>query len=440
MNLGLFALICLVAAFLAGFYVASALGLVALLLGPIASGRYIQEVTGQIAWTVTNSYSLVSIPLFILMGELLVHSGITERVYRSLSLWLDRIPGGLLHTNIAACTVFAAVSGSSAATAATIGSVALPAFRERGYNERLVLGSIAAGGTLGIMIPPSINLIVYGVLMEVSVGQLYMAGIVPGLFSALLYMLVILVIGLLWPRLAPRGPGSSWGERLRSLVSMIPILTLILLVLGTIYLGVATPTEAAAFGVTGAFVLALLHGGINLSVLKEVSLSTARTTSLILLLLIAGFVLQFVLSLLGIPQTMAEQVTAYELSKYEVLAVLILFYLVLGAFMETFAIMVTTLPIVLPILTALDINLIWFAIIAVKLTEIGQITPPYGLNLFILHGLRQRYYDGDKARGTIGDLYIGQLPFLAMDTIALAVIVGFPALSLWLPGLLAASK
>src|SRR5512145_922706 len=249
------ATVVMLATFLLGMHVASSLGLLGLSLMSVFGDRPLWELAGLIAWNTNTSFVLVAIPLFLLMGELLLRSGESDRMYRVLAHWLSPIPGGLLHSNIAACATFSAVSGSSVATAATIGSVALPAFRARGYDERIVVGSLAAGGTLGILIPPSINFIIYGVLMEVSIGRLYMAGVVPGVLLSVIFMAIIFVAALIWPRIAPREPAAPWAARLRALTDMLPTVALIFLVLGTIYLGVATPTEAAAFGVTGALVL-----------------------------------------------------------------------------------------------------------------------------------------------------------------------------------------
>jgi tripartite ATP-independent transporter DctM subunit len=240
--------------FMVGLHVAPALGVIGVVLMVAFSDRPLLDMLGQIAWNVNSSFVLVAVPLFILMGEILVRSGISERMYRVLSHWLAPLPGGLLHSNIASCAIFAAVSGSSAATAATIGSVSLPAFRQRGYSEQLAVGSLAAGGTLGILIPPSISFIIYGVLVEESIGRLYMAGFIPGFLLAGVFMVIIAVMATIWPRLAPRETAPSWRIRFVGLLALIPMVALMFIVLGTIYLGVATPTEAAAFGVMAALI------------------------------------------------------------------------------------------------------------------------------------------------------------------------------------------
>ena len=421
----------MLAAFLLGLHVASTLGILSYSLMYFFSDSPLWEMLGLIAWNTNTSFVIVAIPLFVLMGEVLLRSGLSERLYHVLSLWLRPLPGGLMHSNIAACATFAAVSGSSVATAATIGSVALPAFRARGYDERLVLGSLAAGGTLGILIPPSISFIVYGVLMEVSIGQLYMAGFVPGIMLSLLFMAIIFAAALIWPSVAPREPAASWRELLGSLVDMLPTVFLIFLVLGTIYLGVATPTEAAAFGVVGAFGLAGLARRINLPMLKMVCLSSARTTSMVMLILTGAFILNSVLAILGVPHAISRTVAESGLSPTTMMVLIIVFYLVLGTFMDGFAMMVTTIPVLLPILKSMNVDLVWFGVIATILTEAALISPPEGLNLYVIHGLRKSGLEERKR--TIMDVYIGVMPFFGMMIVAVAILMIFPQIALWLP-------
>jgi C4-dicarboxylate transporter DctM subunit len=380
-----------VVTFLFGMHVAAALGMLSLTLMAFFSDRPMWDMLGLIAWNTNTSFVLVAIPMFVLMGEILLRSGLSEQLYRSLSHWLSPLPGGLMHSNIAACATFAAVSGSSVATAATIGSVALPEFRARGYPEQLVLGSLAAGGTLGILIPPSINFIVYGVLMEESIGRLYIAGIIPGTMLALLFMATIFVPSVIWPRLAPRERAAPWAVRIRGLLGLVPTGALIFLVLGTIYLGVATPTEAAAFGVTGSFLLAALNRSLGVEMLRQACLSSARTTAMIMLILTAAFVLQSVLALLGMPYAISRAVTSWGLTPLAFLLVVIAFYLVLG-----------------------------------------MITPPFGLNLFVIQGLRQRT-PGTAGEGTIRDIYLGVLPFFVMMLVLIALLLIFPQIAVWLP-------
>lgn len=418
--------------FLMGMYVAAALGVLSFTLMVFFSDRPLWDLLGLIAWNTNTSFVLVAIPLFILMGEILLRAGLSEQLYRALSYWLSPLPGGLMHSNIAACATFAAVSGSSVATAATIGGVALPEFRARAYHEQLVLGSLAAGGTLGILIPPSIAFIVYGVLMEESIGRLYIAGIVPGIVLSLLFMAVIFVPALIWPGVAPRERAAPWRTRLFGLVGLVPTFLLIFLVLGTIYLGVATPTEAAAFGVTGSLLLAICNRSLRFSTLKDVCLASARTTAMIMLILTAALILQSILALLGTPYAISRAVVSWGLGPTAFMIIVIVFYLALGMFMDAFSIMVTTIPVILPVVKALNIDLVWFGVVAVVLTEAGLISPPFGLNLFVIQGIREKH-SGQDRRGTIRDVYIGVLPFFAMMLVLIALLIEFPQIALWLP-------
>ncbi len=427
--LGIASVLMLVA-FLAGLHVASTLGLLSLSMMYFFSDRPLWDILGLLAWNTNTSFVLVAIPLFILMGEILLRSGLSEQLYRVLSLWLRPLPGGLMHSNIAACATFAAMSGSSVATAATIGAVALPSFRARGYDERLVLGSLAAGGTLGILIPPSINFIVYGVLMEVSIGRLYMAGFVPGFMLSAIFMLIIFVAAVIWPQVAPRERAAPIGEQLRAFVDMIPTFAIIFLVLGTIYFGVATPTEAAAFGVVGAFLLALRTGLVSTTMMKGVCLATARTTGMIMFILTGAFILNSVLALLGIPYAISKMVAESGLSPTATMILIVIFYLILGTFMDGFAMMVTTIPVLLPILKTMNVDLIWFGVIAVLLTEAALISPPEGLNLYVIHGLRDT---PGQAKRTIMDVYIGVMPFFLAMIGAIVLLMIFPEIALWLP-------
>jgi tripartite ATP-independent transporter DctM subunit len=425
------ATVVMVAAFLIGLHVASTLGLLGLSLLSIFGDRPMWDLVGLIAWNTNTSFVLVAIPLFLLMGELLLRSGESDRMYRVLAHWLSPIPGGLLHSNIAACATFSAISGSSVATAATIGSVALPAFRTRGYNERLVLGSLAGGGALGNLIPPGIAFIVYGVLMEVSIGRLYIAGIVPGLLVSLLFMAFIFSVAVIRPEWAPREPAVPFRVMLRDLLDMVPTFALIFLCLGTIYLGVATPTEAAAFGVSGAFVLALATRKVSRRMLRSVFLSTARSTAMVMLILTAAFLLNSTFAMLGIPGAISQWVTAMKLTPGTTIAMLVVLYLVLGTFMDGFSMMVTTIPVILPLLKAQHIDLVWFGVIAVMLTEAALISPPEGLNLYVIQGFRKSA-DG-SGRATIMDVYLGVTPFFLLMALGILLVILFPPLAVWLP-------
>lgn len=384
---------------------------------------------GTQLWAVMNDFLLTAIPLFILLGELLLRCGVTQRMYTGLSVLLGRLPGGLLHTNIGASGLFAAVSGSSVATAATIATVALPEFRERGFNERLVLGSIAAGATLGILIPPSVNLIIYGALTGTSVGRLFAAGLVPGLLLVTLFMLAIAIICTLFPNLAGTIQAkSSLKIKLTSLKHLIPPLLVFGVVMGSIYLGWATPTEAAALGVLMALGLAVWNRALSITMLHEAFLSTVRTTAMILLIIVAAFFLKFVVGVLGVPQALTSFVASMELSVLGFLLVLVVFYLILGCFIETLSMMVGTIPIVFPIVMFMGIDPVWFGIFLVLMMELALITPPIGMNLFVVQGVRRS--------GSIIDVYWGITPFVVVLLLAVALIIAFPGIVTWLPYLL----
>ena len=381
-------------------------------------------------WSANNNFVLVSVPLFILLGELLVRGGFTDKMYRSLSDWLSPLPGGLLHSNIGASALFAAVSGSSVATAATIGTVALPAFKQRGYNARLVLGTIAAGATLGILIPPSINMIIYGAMTNTSVGKLYAAGVVPGLLLTALFMVVV-VIACLWkPSYAgAKGPAAPLGEKLVRLLDLVPPLTVIILVMGSIYAGWATPTESAALGVVVSALLCAGYGRLTIKVLHESFLTTLSITSMIMLIAAAAFYLNFVLGMMGVPDMLTKFVTGMKASPGQIIFVLTVLYLILGCFLDALAMVVGTIPIVFPIVVALGIDPVWFGIFLVIMAELALITPPVGMNLYVVQGVR--------GEGNIIDVIYGVVPFLVVMLLLVALIWFFPAIVMWLPGITA---
>jgi tripartite ATP-independent transporter DctM subunit len=310
----------------------------------------------------------------------------------------------------------------------------MPAFRQRGYSEQLAVGSLAAGGTLGILIPPSISFIIYGVLVEESIGRLYLAGFIPGFLLSAVFMLIIAAMVMIWPSLAPREQAPSWGVRLIGLFALIPMFILMFIVLGTIYLGIATPTEAAAFGVVAALILAACEGQVSVQMLKETMLATVRSSCMIMLIVTGAFTLSFALAILGVPGQVTQWVTSLQLSPVELVIFLILFYLLLGTFMESLSMMVTTIPILVPALKASGVDLVWFGVIMVILVEAALISPPEGINLYVIHGIRKSVQeDAGLESGTITDLYLGVLPFMLGMAIVIALVVAFPQLALWLP-------
>jgi tripartite ATP-independent transporter DctM subunit len=362
-----------------------------------------------------------------MLGEILLRAGFAERMYGAMSLWLSWLPGGLMHANIGASAVFAATSGSSVATAATVGTVALPQIRRFGYNEPLFLGSIAAGGTLGILIPPSINLVIYGVLTNSSVPKLYLAGIIPGLLLAFIFMLVIMVACIARPAWGGQRVVATWGQRIASLVHLLPPVGIFLLVVGSIYAGLATPTEAAALGVVGALVLAASFGRLKLAMLRAAIEGTMRATAMIMLIVIAAGYLNFVMSAIGLTTAITATVTDLGLSPAWTIVAIVIFYVVLGCFMETLSMMITTIPIVAPIMFALGFDPIWFGIVLIVLVEMALITPPVGLNLFVVQSLRKS--------GSMHAVIAGALPFVVSMFVLIALLAFFPGLALWLPAL-----
>ncbi|WP_372876237.1 TRAP transporter large permease [Pseudomonas sp.] len=407
--------------------VAAALGVLGLILDPLYSMLPLSRAMGELAWSSSNEFLLVAIPLFIMLGEILLRAGFAERMYSSMSLWLSWLPGGLMHANIGASTLFSATSGSSVATAATVGTVALPQIKRFGYNEPLFLGSIAAGGTLGILIPPSINLVIYGVLTNSSVPKLYLAGIIPGLLMAAMFMLIIVIACIAKPHWGGQRIHASWGERFTSLIHLLPPLGIFLLVVGSIYAGIATPTEAAALGVVGALILAACFRRLNLKMLGEVVESSMRASAMIMLIVIAAAFLNFIMSATGLTTAITETITGLGLSPLWMILAIVIFYLLLGCFMETLSMMITTIPIVAPIMIALGFDPIWLGIVIIVLVETALITPPVGLNLFVVQSLRKS--------GSMQAVIIGSLPFVAALFAMVALLTVFPGLALWLPSI-----
>lgn len=407
--------------------VGAALGLLGIILDPIYSLLPLTRAIGEVAWGTSNEFLLVAVPLFIMLGEILLRSGLAEKMYNAISLWLSWLPGGLMHANIGASALFAATSGSSVATAATVGTVALPQIKKHGYNEPLFLGSLAAGGTLGILIPPSINLVIYGVITNTSVPKLYLAGLIPGILMATLFMIAIVFACILKPSWGGKKVSASWNQRLASLKDLIPPLAIFLLVVGSIYLGIATPTEAAALGVVGALLLALANKRLTLSMCKDVFEGTMKASAMIMLIVIGSAFLNFIMSAIGLTTAITEAITALGLSPSVMLLLLVIFYLILGCFMETLSMMITTIPIVAPVMLSLGYDPIWLGIVIIILVEVALITPPVGLNLFVVQSLR--------SNGSMNDVMKGSLPFVIMLLSMVFILRLFPTLALWLPSL-----
>ncbi|MEQ8866348.1 MAG: TRAP transporter large permease [Thalassobaculum sp.] len=405
--------------------IAAALAALGLTLDYFYSFLPLRLALGEMSWGVSTDFILFAIPLFVLLGELLLRSGIAERMYGAMSQWLSWLPGGLMLSNIGPCTLFAAVSGSSVATAATIGTVAVGEIERHGYNERLFLGTIAAGGTLGILIPPSIVMIVYGALTETSIPQLYLAGIIPGLVLAGFFMITVIIACVWRPAWGGDKIAISWGQRWSTLPDLGPPLIIFVVVIGSIYSGLATPTESAALGVLMALVLAGWKGRLTATMLREALEGTMRTTAMIMLILIAATFLSFVVTSVGIGRQVTELITDSGLTPMQTMWMIVGLYLVLGMFMESLSMMIATVPIITPVVISMGFDPIWFGVLMMLLLETALITPPVGLNLFIVQGVR--------TKGQIRDVMIGSFPFVVAMLAMIVVLVLYPDLAMWLP-------
>jgi C4-dicarboxylate transporter DctM subunit len=411
-----------------GIAIGGGMFVIALVLQHYYSFLSLVPFLGESAWTTQTSFLLVAVPLYILLGEIMLRSGIADRMYVALTHWVGWLPGGLMHSNIGACSIFGAVSGSSVATAATIGTVAIDQIDRHGYNERLFLGTIAAGGTLGILIPPSINMIVYGAMTGTSIPSLYLAGFLPGLVLAAIFSATVLAACLAKPAWGGRALRSSWAERRRSLPDLIPPLTIILAILGSIYLGWATPTESAALGVIMALLLAAWNRSLTLTSLRDILEGTMRTTGLVTLIVLGAFYLSYVIAAIGLSDRMSALVLDSGLGPTGTLMLVVLLYLLLGMFMESLSMMVATVSIVTPVMAALGFDLVWFGVLMMVVMEMALITPPVGANLFVVHGIR--------GRGSINDVVVGSAPFVLSMLAMIVLLIVFPQIALIAPQLL----
>ncbi len=386
------------------------------------------SILANISWNNTSGSAMMALPFFVWMGEVLFRSRISSNLFTGLAPWMDGIPGRLVHVNILACTFFAAVSGSSAATTATVGKITVPELEKRGYNRMLATGSLAGAGTLGFMIPPSMMMLVYGIIGDVSIGKLFIAGFLPGFLIAGLFSGYVLLLCLFRPSLAPRGEDRySWAERLRAVPQILPVVILIFVVLGSIYAGWATPTEAGAVGVAGAIVFALATGGFSRQALRESLFGGVKTTSMIMLIVMGAAYLSVVVGYLGITRKLTTAVTEMGLSPYMLIAILSLLYVGLGCLIDGFSMIVMTTPIVLPMVQAAGFDPVWFGIYLVLMIELAQITPPVGFNLFVISGLN----NDDILR-----IARAAFPFFLIMCLVVVMITAWPQIVLYLPGLM----
>ncbi|MFC2009220.1 TRAP transporter large permease [Chloroflexota bacterium] len=410
-----------------GLEIAASLALVTM-IGLLAfTNQPLFSIAGQY-WSMTNSFILTAIPLFIFMGELFSRSGISRRLFWAIDRWIGWMPGGIACTVIGACAVFAAITGSSVAGAATMGTISVGAMRERSYDMKLTFGSIAAGGTLGILIPPSIIMIVYGASEGLSIGRLFAAGVVPGIMLAGAFILLIVVRAILNPKIAPDPQRYSWADRLRSLPELLPSVVIIVVVLGGVFGGVMTPTEAAAVGCTATLLLALLYRSLNWDALVKSLTGAVRTTSMVLLVAVAAKALAFLMMYLGISDMLRDAILGAGLGKYGTLALIAFMYLILGCFFEGISMMLITLPFVMPIIGGLGLSPYWFVVPLVILIEASLITPPVGLNLYVLKGIAPDRDVLEVARGS--------LPFLVAMMVVIAIVIVFPSIPMWFPNLI----
>ncbi|AGN82983.1 MULTISPECIES: TRAP transporter large permease [Pseudomonas] len=404
---------------------AVSVGLLGMSLSQLFSTLPLSNAMGEIAWNISAEFLLVAIPLYVLMGELLVCSGVAGRMYQAVEKWLSWLPGGLMNANIGASALFATTSGSSVATAATISTLAIAEQERKGYNAPLFLGSIAAGGTLGILIPPSINMILFALIANVSVPKLYLAATIPSIILSLLFVALIVLACLVRPPLGGRIEHTRWAERLACIPDLLPPLAIFVLVIGSIYSGFATASESAALGVLSALGLGLWRRAFTWQSLGQAFEATLRTTGMIIFITLSAFFLNFVLASIGLTATLVSFVTDLNLPPTTALLAIIVFYIVLGCFMDTLAMLITTAPLIVPIVVNLGFDPLWFGVVLIVLCEMGQITPPFGMNLFVVQSIR--------GRGNFMDVVYGALPFCLALLALIGLLIAFPQLALWLP-------
>lgn len=408
-----------------GLWIPFAIGITGLVYLFYSGGWTSFRALGLVSWGGMNSFTLTAIPLFIFMAELLLRSGLSQHVYRGLAILVRRLPGGLLQTNIAGCALFAAISGSSVVTAAAIGTVAMPRLAERRYDLQMATGSIAAGGTLGILIPPSIAMILYGTFTESSISQLFAAGLIPGLVLTVLFMAYIAAWAILNPKVAPREVETLTASTfLRTVGDLVPFSLLIAVVLGGIFLGLATPTEAAALGCSISIVVCAIWGNMNLGVFRGALQHSIRVSGVILFIVLAAYIFSYAVGISGLAADLTDALVTLRLGRYAFLAVLFLLYTILGCLVDSISMMVITVPLLHPVLMQYGIDTIWFGVVLVLLIELGQITPPLGINLFVIQGIWS---------GSLGTVVLGTVPYYFIILAFIAFLTWRPELALWLP-------
>jgi C4-dicarboxylate transporter, DctM subunit len=418
----------LIAVLASGFWIGLSLLGVAVFAMELFTSRPVGDSMVFTIWGSTSSWTLTALPLFLWMGEILFRSRLTADLFKGLAPWLNKVPGRLLHANVIGCGIFAAVSGSSAATCATIGKITLPELKKRGYPDGISLGSLAGAGTFGLLIPPSIIMIVYAVATDVSIAKLFVAGVVPGLVLMAIFSGYLIVWALRHPGQIPAGDAEMpLADKLRAAKHLLPVLSLIALVIGAIYSGLATATESAALGVAGSLVLSRLEGTLTWAALKDGLFAACRVYCMIGLILAGAAFLTLAMGFIGLPREVALFIGGLKLGPFGLLLLLMLFFIVLGCFLDGISMVVLTMAVLLPTVQAAGIDLIWFGIFVVLVVEMAQITPPVGFNLFVLQGLTGR---------ELPYLAKTALPFFGLLVLATGIIYAFPQLVLWLPGLM----
>jgi len=393
--------------------------------------RPVGDAMATTIWGTSSSWTLTALPLFVWMGEILFRTKLSENLFKGLSPWLSKLPGGLVHVNVVGCALFAAISGSSAATVATVGKMSIPELRKRKYPEKLLLGSLAGSGTLGLLIPPSIILIIYGVTIEDSIAKLFMAGILPGIMIALMFMLYVIFWSILNKRLMPKSVESfSLLEKIQGSKQLLPVILLITSVIGSIYTGIATATEAASLGVVGALILSFFQGTLNKNTFNLSLLGATKTSCMIAFILAGSTFLSLAMGFTGLPRNLAVWIDGMNLSPYTLLFVLTIFYIILGMFLDGISAVVLTMAIIEPMIRQAGFDMIWFGIYLVIVVEMAQITPPVGFNLFVLQGM---------ANKDMGFIARSAFPLFLLMILAVIIVVIFPEIALWLPNKMSAN-
>ncbi len=389
------------------------------------TSRPVGDAMATIIWGTSSSWTLTALPLFVWMGEILFRTKLSKNLFEGLSPWMQRLPGGLIHVNVVGCALFAAISGSSAATVATVGKMSIPELRKRKYPDKILLGSLAGSGTLGLLIPPSIILIIYGVTVQESIAKLFIAGILPGIMIAAIFMLYVVFWSLLNEKIMPKSyENFSFFQKIKKSKQLLPVIILILAVIGSIYTGVATATEAASLGVVGALVLSYFQKSLNFKTFKESLLGATKTSCMIAFILAGSSFLSLAMGFTGLPRNLAIWIQNMNLSPYILIFVLMIFYIILGMFLDGISAVVLTMAIIEPMIRQAGFDMIWFGVFLVVVVEMAQITPPVGFNLFVLQGM---------ANKDMGYIAKSAFPLFLLMILAVVIIIIFPEIALWLP-------